>query len=134
MRDASNVCFLVYAFRYRDPRTKKWHLARYMATMVEIGARYAEWEVVGAGEKREPLGYSYFSPHVSQLVAPTPRPLGQRFLELGPHRRKPPRIDAMGRRPVGVFLRRWVVYAARKGQLELAANAADLLIEVAGCA
>ena len=61
---------LVYAFRYRDPRTKKWHLARYMASKVEIAAAYAEWEIVGAGEMRRPIGDSYFTPHAVELVAP----------------------------------------------------------------
>ena len=74
---------LVYSFRCRDPRTKKWHLARYMASKIEIAATYAEWEIVGAGEKRTPMGYNYFSPTPrdpapQELIAPRPRPLGQR--------------------------------------------------------
>ena len=123
---------LVYSFRYRNPRTKKWHLARYMATPKEIAATYAEWEIVGAGEVRQPIGYSYFTPHASELVAPRPRPIGQRFIELGPHRRKPPTIDARERQLVGVFLRRLIVYEARKGRFDAVGNAADLLSEVAG--
>ena len=125
---------VVYPFRYRDARTKKWVLARYMATKVEIAARYEAWEIVGASELREPMGESYFTPWAAQLVAPTVRPLGQRFLELGPHRRKPPAIDARERQLVGVFLRRLIVYEARKGRFDQVRNAADLLVEVAGAA
>src|SRR5450631_1596318 len=124
----------VYAFRYRDPRTKKWQLARYMATKAEIAARYAEWEIVGTGEVWKPVGYGYFVPHLQELVAPRPRPLGQRFVELGPHRRKPPRIDARERQLVGVFLRRLIVYEARKGRFDRVRNAVDLLAEVASVA
>jgi hypothetical protein len=124
----------VYAFRYRSPRTKKWVLARYMATPVEIAASYAEWELVGAGEMRQPMGYNYFAPSATptvDLVAPKPRPLGQRFLELGPHRRRPPGIDASERRLVGVFLRRLIVWEARRHRFEQVRNAVDLLAEVA---
>ena len=123
---------MVYSFRYRDPRTKKWRLARYMATVADIRATFTEWEIVGQGETREPMGYRYFVPFVAELVAPRPRPLGQRFLELGPQRRRPPRIDAGERRLVSVFLRRLIVYEARKGRFDAVRNAADLLTEVAG--
>ena len=95
---------VVYPFRYRDAGTKKWVLARYMATEAEMAATYKAWEIVGPGEKREPMGYGYFTPYAVHLVAPRARPLGQRFLELGPHRRKRPGIDARERQLVGVIL------------------------------
>jgi hypothetical protein len=123
---------IVYAFRYRDPRTKRWILARYMATQVEIAAGYATWEIVGSGERRQPMGERFFTPFADQLVAPRPRPLGQRLLELGPHRRQRPGIDARERQLVGVFLRRLIVYEARKGRFDQVRNAADLLVDVVG--
>jgi hypothetical protein len=130
--DDAAAGLIVYAFRYRDARTKKWVLARYMATRIEIAARYSEWEIVGAGEKREPMGYNYFVPAPLEFVPPRSRPLGQRFLELGPHRRKRPGIDARERQLVGVFLRRLIVYEARRGRFDQVRNATDLLVEVAG--
>jgi hypothetical protein len=42
----------LYAFRYRDPLTKKWVRARYVAELREIAARYAEYEVLGPPEIR----------------------------------------------------------------------------------
>ena len=52
---------VVYPFRYRDPRTKRWVKARYMATPDEIDDRHAEWEITGPGEERRPIG-GYFNP------------------------------------------------------------------------
>jgi hypothetical protein len=52
---------VVYPFRYRDPRTKRWVKARYRAERAEIAARYAEWEITGPGEERRPIG-GYFNP------------------------------------------------------------------------
>jgi hypothetical protein len=124
--------YYVYSFRYRDPRAKKWVLARYMASEADIAASYAQWEIVGHGELRTPMGYNYFVPYAVDLVAPRPRPIGQHLLDIGPHRRKPPGIDASERRLVGVFLRRLIVYEARRRRFEQVRNAVDLLAEVAG--
>jgi hypothetical protein len=52
---------VVYSFRYRDARTKRWVKARYKATADEIAARYAEWEITGPGEERRPIA-GYFNP------------------------------------------------------------------------
>jgi len=46
----------VLPFRYRDARAGRWVKARYMATADEIAARYAEWEIIGPGEKRRLIG------------------------------------------------------------------------------
>ncbi len=56
-----NDTFEVFAFCYRDARTGKWAKARYKATPEEIAARYAEWEILGVGEVRRPIG-GYFNP------------------------------------------------------------------------
>lgn len=52
---------IVYPFRYRDPRTKRWVKARYKATQNEIAARHVDWELMGSGEERRPIG-GYFDP------------------------------------------------------------------------
>ena len=43
----------LFPFRYRDPRTRKWIRARYVAELHEIAARYAEWEIIGSPEIRD---------------------------------------------------------------------------------
>jgi hypothetical protein len=53
--------FEVFPFRHRDARTGKWVNARYKATREEIAARYGEWELTGAGERRSPSA-GYFNP------------------------------------------------------------------------
>lgn len=53
--------FEVFPFRYRDARTGRWVKARYMAERTEIAARYTEWEIIGPGEERRPIG-GYFNP------------------------------------------------------------------------
>ena len=37
----------LYPFRYKHPITGKWVRARYRATLTDIAARYATWEVTG---------------------------------------------------------------------------------------
>jgi hypothetical protein len=131
--DAST--FTQFPFRYRDRLTGKWVRARYKAEKHEIADRHAEWEITGPGETRRRGGLGsaftpWAAPPVAQLIAPHPRPLGQRYLELGPHRRKPPGIDARERQLVGVFLRRLIVWEARRGRLDQVRNAADLLVDL----
>jgi len=56
----------LFPFRYRDPRTRKWIRARYVAERHEIAARYAEWEITGPAEIREVNPEArYFTPHAS---------------------------------------------------------------------
>ena len=38
-------CWLLYPFRFVDPVSGKWVRAWYVATIKEIEARYARWEV-----------------------------------------------------------------------------------------
>jgi hypothetical protein len=51
----------VYPFRYRDPLTRKWVRARYLAERHEIAARYSEWEIIGQPEVRRPRD-GWFNP------------------------------------------------------------------------
>ena len=52
---------VLFPFRFRDPVTRKWVKARYVAEQHEIAARYAEWEISGPPELRGSHGAS-FSP------------------------------------------------------------------------
>jgi hypothetical protein len=54
----------VYPFRYRDPVTRRWVRARHKATKDDLAARYAEWEITGPPELREPLD-AQFTPFAS---------------------------------------------------------------------
>ena len=103
----------LFAFRYRDPRTRKWIRARYVATREEIAARYAEWEIIGPAEVRnvDPAARA-FSPH---------RPFKQMMdAELRRYSEQPPElqpaIDAAEAFLLAVFLRRYVTYCARRGR------------------
>jgi len=49
----------LYPFRARDPLTGKWYRARYKAERHEIAARYAEWEITGPPEIRQPIGAAF---------------------------------------------------------------------------
>ena len=49
----------LFPFRARDPLTGKWYRARYKAERHEIAARYAEWEIIGPPEIRQPTGASF---------------------------------------------------------------------------
>jgi hypothetical protein len=64
--------FEVFPFRYRDARTGRWVKARYKATRDEIAARYAEWEVIGPGEVRQPGGGVFQSGAAGEGVILTP--------------------------------------------------------------
>jgi hypothetical protein len=52
----------LYPFRYRDPVTRRWMKARYVAELEVIKARYAEFELTGPPEVGEVTSGS-FSPH-----------------------------------------------------------------------
>jgi hypothetical protein len=41
-----------FPFRYRDPLTRKWVRARYVAERHVIAERYAEFEIIGLPEIR----------------------------------------------------------------------------------
>jgi hypothetical protein len=61
------VSIELYPFRFRDRLTGHWVRARYRATRTDIAARYAEWEVTGPPELREPLNTA-FTPFVRPAV------------------------------------------------------------------
>jgi hypothetical protein len=43
---------VLYPFRFRDPVTRKWVMARYVAERGELEQRYTEFEIVGEPEYR----------------------------------------------------------------------------------
>lgn len=55
------MALLLYPFRFRDPVTGRWIRARYLATLEEIEARYAEVELLGPPERRE-VARGWFQP------------------------------------------------------------------------
>jgi len=62
---------VLYPFRFRDPVTRKWVRARYVAEREVIAARYAEWEIIGPPEIRDVDPQAgYFSPWRSQPKLP----------------------------------------------------------------
>jgi hypothetical protein len=50
---------VLFPFRFRDPVTRKWVKARYVAERHVIAARYAEWEIAGPLELRWPMGVAF---------------------------------------------------------------------------
>jgi hypothetical protein len=110
----------LFAFRYRDPQTGKWVLARYRADWDQIAARYAEWEIVGPAEIRDvDPDARYFTPH-----KPLPNPALSRSSE--PPLELQPVIDAVEAFLLRVFLRRYVTYCARRGKYAAMNGAAGL--------
>ena len=53
---------LLYPFKFRDPVTRRWVKARYVARLEVIKQRYAEFEITGPPEVREGSAGT-FSPH-----------------------------------------------------------------------
>lgn len=53
------MSLLLYAFRYKHPRTGKWVKARYRAGLREIRDDHAEFELIGEPEIREPRAGSF---------------------------------------------------------------------------
>jgi hypothetical protein len=96
----------LYPFRFRDPRTGKWVRARYVATLMEIEARYREWEIIGGAEVRGDAPVQMFQPALPRLADPP--------LELQPHLAMPPAIDATERFLLRVLLRRYITWCARR--------------------
>src|SRR4030095_12481857 len=74
----------LYPFRFRDPVSRKWVRARYVAERHEIEARYTVWEIVGQPEYRRPVGGS-FDPW-RPVTTPPRRPGRWRIVGVGSQR------------------------------------------------
>ena len=120
----------LFPFRFRDPVTGKWVRARYRADRHEIAARYAQWEITGPAEIRdENAEKPRFTPH-AKLTA-DPRGFGERLQEPPPHLAEPPALDAVEAFLVGLFLRRYVTYCARRRRFAAMNGAVRLFAELA---
>jgi hypothetical protein len=111
----------LYPFRYKDPMTGKWVRARYRATLADIAARYATWEVTGPASvpSGRSIGFDPYRkvvPH-AQWVSLTEPPL----------QLDPALHDALETALLQVFLRRYVTYCARCGRYAQMNGAARLL-------
>jgi hypothetical protein len=102
----------LFPFRYREPLTGRWVKARYKATREDIAARHAEWEITGSAELRRPIGRA-FSPYrvvshseLRRLQEPAP--------QINPHLDRTSGINTAECFLVGLFLRRYVTYCARR--------------------
>ena len=115
----------LYAFRFLDPVTGRWMRARYRATAAEIAARYANFRLEGAPERRprEAAGFDPFA-----------RSARQRSGEAAARDAEPAPVTALDAREaelLGYFLRRYVTYCARRGAFAAMNGAARLLREIA---
>jgi hypothetical protein len=119
----------LFPFRYRDPRTGRWINARYKATPEEIAARHAEWEITGPAEIRSDIGGAFnpyrIVPHAELRRLQEPAPA------INPHLANPPAVEVSECTLVGVFLRRYVRYCARRRQFAQMQGAACLYREIA---
>ena len=120
----------LFPFRYREPFTGKWVKARYRAERHEIAARYKEWEIIGPPEIREvDPSARYFTPWKVVTHAELLR-MEERQPEMQPHLAQPPAMDHPEAFLVGLFLRRYVTYCARRGRYAQMNGAARLLRDV----
>jgi hypothetical protein len=111
----------LYPFRYKDPVTGKWVRARYRASLDNIAARYATWELTGAPSVPAPTAGGY-NPH-RRVVS---------HRELSRISEPPLKLvssleDGVERALVRIFLRRYVTYCARRGRFAQMNGAAQLL-------
>jgi hypothetical protein len=120
---------VLYPFRYRDTLTGKWSRARYKATIEEITARHAEWDLIGPAEIRPGRGAMFGSRNKiiahAELMRVTEPPV-----ELQPHLATPPAVDALEMSFARLFLRRYVTYCARRRRYAQMNGAARLHAEL----
>lgn len=114
---------VLFPFRYRDPRTGKWVLARYKASRSELERRYAEWEITGPGEVRRDIGGNFY-PHRKLIAHDELKRLSE------PPLRFHPNMDGAEVLLVRLFLRRYVTYCARRGRYAQMNGSANLLLEI----
>jgi hypothetical protein len=118
----------LYPFRFKDPVTGKWVRARYRATLADIAARYATWEVTGPASMPACTSIG-FSPYRKVM----PHAEWTRITE-PPLQMHPALHDALERALVQAFLRRYVTYCARRGRYAQMNGAARLLRAVQAAA
>jgi hypothetical protein len=111
----------LYPFRYRDPVTGKWVRARYRATVEDIQARYARWEITGpvgrpASASRGFDPFRKLVSHAEWTRLTEPPATLVRTLE-----------DALELALVQAFLRRYITYCARRRRFAAMNGAAALL-------
>ena len=111
----------LYPFRFKDPVTGKWVRARYRATVQDIAARYATWEITGPVVR--PASPSTGFDPFRRLVAHTE---WARLSETAPQVEATP-ADPLERALVETFLRRYVTYCARRRRFAAMNGAAALL-------
>lgn len=114
----------LYPFRFKDPVTGKWVRARYRATVRDIAARYATWEITGPVVRpaSPSTGFDPFRKLVghadwARLTEPAPQ-VDARC------------ADAVEVALVEIFLRRYVTYCARRRRYAALGGAAALLRSV----
>jgi hypothetical protein len=104
----------LYPFKFRDPVTGIWTKARYKATLTDITARYAEWMIDGEPEIRGSVPSVAFNPYPRVTLMASDVDIDAR-----------PR-DAVERFLVGHFLRRYIMYCARRKRFAAMQGAAAL--------
>jgi len=111
----------LYPFRFKDPVTGKWVRARYRATVRDIAARYATWEITGPVVRpaSPSTGFDPFRKLVSHAE-------WARLSEVPPDVDARP-ADAVEVALVETFLRRYVTYCARRRRFAAMNGAAALL-------
>ena len=95
--------------------------------------RFAEWEVTGPAEERQPNPAS-FSPHRSAVAHAELKRLEEPAPKLNPHLEQPPAIDRIERFLLAVFLRRYITYCARRRRFAQMEGAARLHREIGAIA
>lgn len=107
----------LHPFRFRDPLTGKWVRGRYKATLEELKARYAEFEVTGPMEVRDGDG-AMFHP----------------YAQTAPRRAEPvdlkPVLNVTEAWLAQMFLRRYVTLCARRRRFAAMQGAARLYGEI----
>ena len=115
-----------YPFKYRGPRSGTWIKARYKATLDDIATRYAEWMIACEPEVRTNIPSSSFNPFRCTDGAVT-CPSGPEVEVFASARGASSEFDSLEVFLVGVFLRRYVTYCARRRRFAAMQGAADLL-------
>ncbi|HSV20558.1 MAG TPA: hypothetical protein VLR71_19255 [Casimicrobiaceae bacterium] len=119
----------LYPFRFRDPVTGKWVRARYRATVRDIAARYATWEITGP-LVRPASPSSGFDPFRKLIAHSELARISEPPLQL-----QPALDDHLELALVATFLRRYVTYCARQRRFGAMNGAAVLLrsLQRPGC-